>query len=230
MFSGLYIRNHPTDRERSPENKNSLLIQGLRSTFDNLKLLLKDQLKLNMSGFDFNIILVEVEDSRNQTQVIESIKIRNQYASLSSYNCHKPAAAAMAITGNASTILYAMIFLFLVIFAAKTQTTALMERLREIGILKSLGWSNIRLGGQIIAGSLIQAITGSVFGIILALVSLKLLDQLQIQLVESSVISIQFTQILFVSSLALAGALLASLFPILKIYRLSAGDIMRSYL
>ena len=202
----------------------------LYSTFDNLKLLLKDQLKLNMSGFDFNIILVEVEDSRNQTQVIESIKIRNQYASLSSYNCHKPAAAAMAITGNASTILYAMIFLFLVIFAAKTQTTALMERLREIGILKSLGWSNIRLGGQIIAGSLIQAITGSVFGIILALVSLKLLDQLQIQLVESSVISIQFTQILFVSSLALAGALLASLFPILKIYRLSAGDIMRSYL
>ena len=130
----------------------------------------------------------------------------------------------MAITGNASTILYAMIFLFLVIFAAKTQTTALMERLREIGILKSLGWSNIRLGGQIIAGSLIQAITGSVFGIILALVSLKLLDQLQIQLVESSVISIQFTQILFVSSLALAGALLASLFPILKIYQIGRAS------
>jgi putative ABC transport system permease protein len=202
----------------------------LYSTFDNLKHLLKDQLKLNMSGYDFNIILVEVEDSRNQTQVIESIKIQNQYASLSSYNCHKPVAAAMAITGNASTILYAMIFLFLVIFAAKTQTTALMERLREIGILKSLGWSNIRLGGQIIAGSLIQAITGSILGIILALMSLKLLAHLQIQLVEFSVISIQFSQILFVSSLALVGALLASLFPILKIYRLSPGDIMRSYL
>ncbi|HUX58654.1 MAG TPA: FtsX-like permease family protein [Bacteroidales bacterium] len=202
----------------------------LYTTFDNLKYILKDQLKLNMSGFDLNVILVEVEDSRNQAEVMEAIKIQNQYASLSSYNCYKPSANVMSIIGKASAILYGIIFLFLIVFAAKTQTTSLMERLREIGILKSMGWSNRRLGGQIVAGSLIQALVGSIFGCVLSLITLSILNYFQIQLVDNSVLNIQFTQLLFVCSLALVGALLASLFPIIKIWRLSAGDIMRSYL
>jgi putative ABC transport system permease protein len=202
----------------------------LYTTFDNLKYILKDQLKLNMSGFDLNVILVEVEDSRNQAEVMNAIKIQNQYASLSSYNCYKPAANVMSIIGKASAIVYGIIFLFLIVFAAKTQTTSLMERLREIGILKSMGWSNVRLGSQIIAGSLIQALIGSIIGTVLSLVMLYLMNRFQIQLIDTSVINIHWTQILFVWLLSLIGALLATLFPIIKIWRLSPGDIMRSYL
>lgn len=202
----------------------------LYSTFENLKDILKDQLKLNMSGFDLNVILVEVEDSRNQAEVMEAIKIQNQYASLSSYNCYKPAANVMSIIGKASAILYGIIFLFLIIFAAKTQTTALIERLREIGILKSMGWSNYRLGSQVVAGSMIHALIGSIVGSILSLIILYVLNHFQIQSIETSAITIRWTQILFVWVLSLTGALLASLFPIYKIFRLSAGDIMRNYL
>lgn len=202
----------------------------LYTTFENLKDILKDQLQLNMSGFDLNVILVEVEDSRNQAEVMEAIKIQNQYASLSSYNCYKPAANVMSIIGKASAILYGIIFLFLIIFAAKTQTTALMERLREIGILKSMGWSNFRLGSQVVAGSMIHALVGSIVGSILSLIILYVLNHLQIQTIETSVITIRLTQILFVWVLSLTGALMASLFPIYKIFRLSAGDIMRNYL
>lgn len=202
----------------------------LYTTFDNLKYILKDQLKLNMSGFDLNVILVEVEDSRNQAEVMEAIKIQNQYASLSSYNCYKPAANVMSIIGKASAIMYGIIFLFLIVFATKTQTTSLMERLREIGILKSMGWSNGRLGNQILAGSLIQALIGSIIGSGLSLVMLYIMNRLQIQLIDTSIINIQWTQILFVWVFSLTGALIASLIPIFKIWRLSAGDIMRSYL
>lgn len=202
----------------------------LYTTFDFLKTILKEQLRLNMSGFDLNVILVEVEDSRDQAEVIAAIKLQNQYASLSSYNCYKPASNAMSIIGKASVIMYTIIFLFLIVFAAKTQTTSLMERLREIGILKSLGWSNKRLGGQIVTGSLIQAFIGSMIGCVLSLLTFSILNHFQIHLVESSVLNIQFTQMLFVCSLALAGAFLASLFPIFRIWRLSAGDIMRSHL
>lgn len=202
----------------------------LYTTFDNLKYILKDQLKLNMSGFDLNVIIVEVEDSRNQAEVMDAIKTQNQYASLSSYNCYKPAANVMSIIGKASAILYGIIFLFLIVFAAKTQTTSLMERLREIGILKSMGWSNSRLGGQIIAGSVIQALMGSIIGAGLSLIMLYVLNHFQVKLIETSVINIHLTQILFIWALSLTGALLASLFPIIKIWRLSAGDIMRSYL
>jgi ABC-type lipoprotein release transport system permease subunit len=202
----------------------------LYTTFDNLKYILKDQLKLNMSGFDLNVILVEVEDSRNQIEVMKAIKIQNQYASLSSYNCYKPATNVMSIIGKAAAILYGIIFLFLIIFAAKTQTTSLMERLREIGILKSLGWSNGRLGRQIIAGSMIQALIGAIIGSALAFFVLLLLKYFKIQLIETSMVSIQWSQIFYVCALLLIGGLIASLFPIIKIYRLRAGDIMRTYL
>jgi putative ABC transport system permease protein len=202
----------------------------LYSTFNNLKYILKDQLNLNMSGFDLNVILVEVEDARIQSKVMETVKIQNQYASLSSYNCYKPAANVMSIVGKASSILYAIIFLFLIVFATKTQTTSLMERLREIGILKSMGWSNKKLSIQIIGGSVIQALIGSFIGSLLSLIVLYFLNHSQIQLLEASVINIHGDQIFFVFALSLTGALLASLVPIIKIYRLSAGDIMRSYL
>lgn len=202
----------------------------LYSTFENLKYILKDQLKLNMSGFDLNVILVEVEDSRNQSEVMKAIKTQNQYASLSSYNCYKPAANVMSIIGKTAAILYGIIFMFLVIFAAKTQTTSLMERLREIGILKSLGWSNRRLGKQIIAGSVIQALIGTIIGSTLALFVLLLLKYFKIQLIETSMVSIQWSQVFFVCALSLIGGLIASLFPIVKICRLSAGNIMRNYL
>lgn len=202
----------------------------LYTTFDYLKFILKDQLKLNMSGFDLNIILVEVEDSRYQEDVMKAVKVQNQYASLSSYNCYKPSANVMSIIGKASSIMYGIVFLFLIIFAAKTQTTTLMERLREIGILKSMGWSNIKLGGQIVAGSLIQALIGSFLGCLLSLITLSLLNYFHIQLADNTNLSIQYPQLIIICSLAVTGAFLASLFPIIKIWRLSAGDIMRSYL
>lgn len=202
----------------------------LYTTFDNLKFILKDQVKFNMSGFDLNVILVEVEDSRNQAGVMEAIKIQNQYASLSSYNCYKPAANVMTIIGKTSAILYGIIFLFLIVFAAKTQTTSLMERLREIGILKAIGWSNNRLGVQIIAGSVIQALIGSIIGAVFYFIIIYALNQFEVELLEISVDNIHLTQIILVWGLSLSGALIASLFPIIKIWRLSAGDIMRSYI
>jgi ABC-type lipoprotein release transport system permease subunit len=202
----------------------------LYSTFDNLKYILKDNLKLNMSGSDFNVVLVEVGDARNQIKVMDAVKIQNQYASVSSYNCFKPATSVMTIIGKASAILYGIIFLFLIIFATKTQTTLLMERLREIGILKSLGWSNIRIGKQIFAGSVIQAFIGSILGIFFAAVTLLILNHSKIILTDTSLISVHWYYFFFVCGLSLTGGLIASLLPILRIYRLSAGDIMRNYL
>lgn len=177
-----------------------------------------------------NIILVEIADAGNQDDVMNTLKIQNQYVSISSYNCYVPAKNVMTIIGKASLILYGIIFLFLIILAAKTQTTSLIKRLREIGILKSLVWSNRRLSIQIITGSIIQALIGIIIGFALALFILLLLKYFNIQLIETSMIIIQWSQILFVCALTLTGGLIASLFPIIRIYRLMAGDIMRYYL
>jgi len=104
----------------------------------NVRRILKDDLKCLSPGFDMNIILVEVSDSRIQNQVISHLKDKMKYFSISSYNCYQPASQVMTIIEKASTLLTILIFVFLLIFSAKTQLTSLLERSREIGILKSL--------------------------------------------------------------------------------------------
>ena len=117
-----------------------------------------------------NIVLVEVTDARIQPRVMKEIKQKMNYLSLSSYNCYQPASDVMAIMSGTSAILSILIFVFLIIFSAKTQFTSLMERFREIGILKSLGWSNSRLSIQILSISVIQALIGSSIGVLTGLV------------------------------------------------------------
>ncbi len=201
----------------------------LYSTFSDLKNILKDNLNFNMSGYDMNVILVEVADSRVQNDVIEKVRLQNQYASVSTYNCYKPAAAVITIMNKATSILYGLIFLFLILFAAKTQTTSIAERMREIGILKSLGWSNRRLGRQIITGSVIQAFAGSAIGSLLALFVLYILKANDINLIGASVIMFSLSQVVMVILFSLAGGIVASLFPVLRVYNLKAGQIMRNY-
>lgn len=200
------------------------------STLTNVKNLLSDKVNFRGSWFDMNMILVEVADARYMDDIMNTVKEQNQNASVSGYNCYKPASNVMTIIGNASSIIYVIIFVFLIVFAAKTQTTSLMEQLREIGILKSLGWSNGRLGRQIIAGSMIQALVGIIIGSASAFFILFLMKYFEIQSFETLTVNIQWTQIFFVCTLSFSGGLIASLFPIIKISKLRAGDIMRNYL
>jgi len=74
---------------------------------------------MHFPGFDMNIILVEVTDSRIHSQVISQLKQRMKYFSVSSYNCYQPASETMTIIEKASRLLAILIFIFLLIFLPK---------------------------------------------------------------------------------------------------------------
>jgi len=131
--------------------------------------ILKDSLNCISEGFDMNIVLVEVADSRIQKKVISSIKDKLSFLAVSSYNCYQPASDVMGIMEGTGSIMSAVIFIFLILFSAKTQLTNLIERYRELGILKSLGWKDSTLSFNILVSSVLQALTGSVLGILLGL-------------------------------------------------------------
>jgi putative ABC transport system permease protein len=196
----------------------------------NVRKILKEDLKCISPGFDMNIILVEVSDSRIQSQVISQLKDRMKYFSISSYNCYQPASQVMTIIEKASTLLTILIFVFLLIFSAKTQLTSLMERSREIGILKSLGWSNTRLCNQIILLSLIQALTGVIAGIIIGFFIILLLNSNQIMLFNMMEFNFRIRVIPVLIAISLAGGLIAGILPIIKLYRTKAGDMINNYM
>lgn len=192
--------------------------------------ILKDNLQCNAPNFDMNIILVEVADSRLQDDVIKHIKNMMYKFSVSTYNCYEPANKVMAIMDKSSLGLTILIFIFLVIFSAKTQLTALIERFREIGILKSLGWSDFDLSTHILLLSFIQSIIGVTLGLFLGIGVIQILKNMDIPLFQYIEFRFQYTSIPLLYCLSLIGALVASIFPIIRIYRSKAGDIIKNYL
>lgn len=195
----------------------------------NVRRILKEDLKCMSPGFDMNIILVEVSDSRIQSQVISQLKDKMKSLSISSYNCYQPASQVMTIIGKASTLITILIFIFLLIFSVRTQLTSLMERSREIGILKSLGWSNTRLCNQIVLLSLIQALTGAIAGIITGLLIILLLNNNQITLFNTLEFDFRIRIIPVLIALSLVGALIACIFPVVRLYRSKAGDMINDF-
>lgn len=197
---------------------------------ENVRTILKDKLKCISPGFDMNIVLVEVTDARIQKQVIDQMKNEMNYLSVSTYDCYEPAASVMKIIEKTSGILTIMIFLFLIIFATKTQLTSLMERSREIGILKSLGWSDFRLSRQILLTSLIQSFVGVTIGCLFGMFIILLMTTNNILLFDLVKVHFQFKSIPSLIVISMAGGFIASVFPIVKLYRTSAGDMINNYL
>jgi hypothetical protein len=145
------------------------------------------------------------------------------YLSVSSYNCYQPASEVMDIMAGTSAILTALIFIFLIIFSAKTQLTSLMERFREVGILKSLGWSNSRLSRQILLISLFQSLAGTALGVLFGFALISLLNSYDIKIFRTMEFQFQSGAIPVLLLMPLAGGLIAGIFPIIKLCRAKAG-------
>ena len=97
-----------------------------------------------------NLILVEVKDSSVQDQAIREVKSLSPELVISSYACYKPAAKARAISSTTIAILMVAIGVFTILLAMSSQLSVLVERRRELGILKTIGFSDGRIMGQIL--------------------------------------------------------------------------------
>ena len=197
---------------------------------ENVRTILKDKLKCISPGFDMNIVLVEVSDARIQKDVIDVVKKQMNYLTVSSYNCYEPASKVMTIIGQTTEMLSIMIFIFLILFSIKTQLTSLMERYREIGILKSLGWSDYRLSKQILLTSVIQAIIGASSGIFIGALLIQLLNRYNVRLFDLMEFQFEYSKVFVLLFLSVAGGIIAGIFPIIKLYRTRAGDMINNYM
>ena len=152
------------------------------------------------------------------------------FLTISSYNCYEPAGKVMNMIESTSATLSVLIFIFLIIFSTKTQLTSLMERYREIGILKSLGWSNFQLSSQILIISVIHSLIGVSIGILLGIIIIFLMNSYNIRLFDLMEFHFQYSSLPVLVLLSLTGSLIACIFPIIKLIRTRAGDMINYYL
>jgi putative ABC transport system permease protein len=181
-----------------------------------------------LSGYA-NLILVEVKDSSVQDQAIREVKSQYPDLVISSYACYKPAAQARAINTTAIALLAMAIGIFTILLAMASQLSVLVERRRELGILKTLGFSNDRIMGQIVLESVLQAAAGAAVAglLVLPLVPGVLLRGLAPMGVPVS--EIRWLPIwLLAIDLSVVGGLLAGFFPALWVSRQRPSSLLRS--
>jgi len=116
-----------------------------------------------------NLILVEVSQSSEQDQAIRAVKSLYPDLVVSSYACYKPASQANKISAASITVLVIVIGVFTVLLGMRSQLASMVERRQELGILKTIGFSNARVIGQILTESVLQVALGAVIAVLIVL-------------------------------------------------------------
>jgi putative ABC transport system permease protein len=102
-----------------------------------------------------------------------------------------------------------------------TMYTTVTERTRQIGIMKSLGMSNLQIGWTITQEALLLSFLGIVSGVLLTVILRFLLTRVTTLEVEISALVIAITMIV-----GLIGGVLGALYPALKAARLDAVEAL----
>lgn len=121
-----------------------------------------------------NVFLVAVSSVLMQNAAIAGVK-KITGSVVTSYNCYKPAAKVVGLNEKAAGILAIVLYAVAVLFSLKSQLAALVERRREFGILRSIGWSDRVIGAQLVWEAFLPASIGTLGGVLLGLAAYALL-------------------------------------------------------
>jgi ABC-type lipoprotein release transport system permease subunit len=111
-------------------------------------------------------------------------------------------------------VLIGIVAVSTVLLSMKSQFASLIEQRHDIGILKSIGWSDEIIAIQLLAESILQAVAGSILGLAAAAVIIIILPSFQIY-PAGLFPDIRLSPLIFVTGffLGLAGGIAASIFP-----------------
>ncbi len=177
-----------------------------------------------------NLMLVEVKDSSKQEEAIRDVKSLYPDLVVSSYACYRPASKARQINATAMAVLVAAIGAFTVLLAMISQLAVMVERRRELGILKTLGFSNDRIMGQIVLESMLQAAAGAVVAGLLVLLVVPWITSTWFAHFQIPVSGIRWLPLCAAAIyLSIVGGLVAGLLPALWASRQPPSRLLRAF-
>jgi putative ABC transport system permease protein len=161
-----------------------------------------------------NLILVEVSQSSEQDEAIRAVKSLYPDLVVSSYACYKPASRANKISAASITLLVIVIGAFTVLLGMRSQLATMVERRQELGILKTIGFSNARIMGQILTESVLQVALGAVVAVLIVLLVMQTILMKPLAAMNIVVSGDLWLQISVVAvGLSLLGGLAAGIVP-----------------
>lgn len=116
-----------------------------------------------------NAVLVESLGARyHEAAKADIAAVLGQTSRISSFGCSVPGITAMGITENAAWIISVIVIICMLLMAVKIQTSSVILRQVEIGILMAVGWTRGSILRQLMAESFLYALIGASAGILLS--------------------------------------------------------------
>lgn len=178
----------------------------------------------------FNALLVEVASAKVQDRAMRDVKALDSNLVVSSYACYRPAAQVMGMNETAVRLLVLLVMFGVLLFAAKSQFASVVERRRDIGVLKAMGWSGRQVGALLLAESMIQGLIGGVLGSLAAVVALAI-SEATLPFETPTTTSEDLLMIAGVigagTLLALVGGILAGIVPAFLAVKINPAEAIR---
>jgi putative ABC transport system permease protein len=178
----------------------------------------------------FNVLLVEARSATVHERAMAEVReLVGDSSVLSTYACYRPAAAVLGSNERGILILLVTTCALVLAFAWKSQHASLVERRRELGVLRAIGWSDRDILAQLLIESVMLALLGCVAGCVLATAGLLATSLADVPRgVPSAGLRLSWQAYGSALLFALSGGTIAGLLPAAGALRKSASEMLRA--
>jgi putative ABC transport system permease protein len=175
-----------------------------------------------------NIILIEAASSKLHEQAMQDVKGLVQSDALVSYGCYVPASQALGLNEKTIWLFLALVGGAAALFAAKTQISSVIERRRQLAVLKAVGWKNSVVIAQVLAEALLLAASGCIAGALIAWGALQVLPVTSLLGISADVpLILNWQLLLAIVVFAVSSGSFAGLLPAIMVVRQNPAEVLR---
>ena len=186
---------------------------------------------------DINLVLVEIsaEGSAQFISTVErsALDALEVYAGRSGaivgYQCGIIARNIIPVTEDGAWIGAIVLVISACLFSIKSQFGSVIERTREIGILKAIGWADSDITGQVFLESLLQGLVGGLLGVGIGYLVTLVVPNLGLVSPQNLVLAVEPLLVLLGLAVSLTGGLLAGVVSAWRATRLQPAEALRHF-
>jgi putative ABC transport system permease protein len=191
----------------------------------------------NFGVKDINVVLVEISPEGNSAQIsdVEQSVLRTiefyggQAGAIVGYQCGVAARKVVPITEDSALTISVVLLVSAMLFALKSQFASVVERTKEIGILKAIGWTDSDVMKQVFLESLLQGLAGGIIGVGVGYLVTFLIPQLGLVPTQNLVLTVSPFLVLLGLFLSITGGTLAGIVPAWRAAKLQPAEALRRF-
>lgn len=186
---------------------------------------------------DINIVLVEVSAKGDaeylnlvQQTVLDTIEsYAGQKGAVVGYQCGTSARKVVSITEDGAWATSIVLLVCVTLFSLKSQFGSVVERTKDIGILKAVGWTDSDITKQIFFESLLQGLVGGIVGIGCGYLITFLIPLFGLISAQNLVLAVSPSIVIVGFIASLSGGIFAGIFPAWRAAKLQPAEALRHF-